>query len=754
MDLSPAITAEDIEVFLEEADEQIQLLEDDLVRLEQEDLSDELLQEIFRAAHTLKGSSATLGHRKMAELTHAMENAFDRLRKGSVGVSTALMDVLFEALDALSEMKEALRSGSDTDVDVSGLVAAIAEALDESQEQESSSVSSLGADRGRQAAGSSEGASAAQPAGESADGSAAAAAAATAAEPTAGCIPESVVHQVAAAQEIPLGSCVAADFEEPVAHVIVKIDDDCPMPSVRAFQIVDLLASLGEIVDSVPSLDEIEAGNVDYDLEVWVRTDKSEKDLEESVKQIADLSKVSVDSSSGERALTAGEAESPAEAEDGAGEEKPAAPGSDDGAEAPPSADQAAQGGAAQTKKRVSSYSTTVRVDVSKLDTLMNLVAELVIDRAHLVQIAKDIENRYERSEITEALDRTSLNVGRATSELQDEIMKIRMLPIDNVFRKFPRMVRDLSQELGREVNFIIEGQDTELDRSVIEEIGDPLIHLLRNAVGHGIESPEERLRAGKPRQGMVKLKAYHQENSIVIEVEDDGRGIDPEKVKAKAVEKGIISSDVAARLTEREAVNLIFAPGLSTAAAVDSLAGRGVGMDIVRTNIERLNGSIFVDTRKGMGTGFVVKLPLTLAIIRAQLVSVGGRIYAIPIGSVQINLREPESSVQTVRGQETYVYGDRVLPLVRLSKVFGIRSEPAEDGRLLIVVVRSGNEQIGLVVDKLMGQQEIVIKNLSGVLGDIHGLSGVTILGDGRLALILDVPSLIRSVSTHEYAV
>ena len=544
------------------------------------------------------------------------------------------------------------------------------------------------------------------------------------------------------------------------------------MPAVRAFQIVDLLATLGEIVESLPSLDEIEAGSVDYDLEAWVRTEKSGKELEESVRQIADLARVSVDSSSDStvdsgsgpgldsasgsdgRTAAAGDAEGSPEPGDGAAEEKPAEKSAGDDSSAASGADQAARNGAAQTKKRGSSFSTTVRVDVSKLDTLMNLVAELVIDRAHLVQIAKDVESRYDRSDITEALDRTALNVGRATAELQDEIMKIRMLPIDNVFRKFPRMVRDLSQELGKDVNFIIEGQDTELDRSVIEEIGDPLIHLLRNAVGHGIEPPDERLKAGKPRQGMVRLKAYHQENSIVIEVEDDGRGIDPDKVKAKAVEKGMISSDVAARLTEREAINLIFASGLSTAATVDGISGRGVGMDIVRTNIERLNGSIFVDTRKGFGTRFVVKMPLTLAIIRAQLVSVGGRIYAIPIGSVQINLREPESSIKTVRGQATYVYGDRVLPIIRLSDVFGARTRSANDGLLLIVVVQSGNEQVGLVVDKLMGQQEIVIKNLSGVLGEIHGLSGVTILGDGRLALILDIPSLIRSVSTHEYAV
>ncbi|NLU42583.1 MAG: chemotaxis protein CheA [Firmicutes bacterium] len=753
MDLSPGISAEDIQVFLEEADEQIQLLEDDLVRLEQEDVSDELLQEIFRAAHTLKGSSATLGHRKMAELTHAMENAFDRLRKGTLGVSGALMDVLFEALDALTEMKEDLRSGSDTDIDVSALVSAITDALDEGQEQQSSPVSPRRDEQTRRSAETPERAFAAN--------QAAAAQETAAAE-------QAAAAQDAAAQKAPGRSFATSDFEEPIAHVTIKIDPDCPMPAVRAFQIVDLLATLGEIIESVPSLDEIEAGNVDYDLEAWVRTDKSGQELEESVQQIADLVKVSVatesDSSSdlssdsgsdsGGRTLTAEEVEAPPEPGDDIGEGKPVESNAGGDAPAASSADRASRNGAAQTKKRGSTFSTTVRVDVARLDTLMNLVAELVIDRAHLAQIAKDVENRYDRSDITEALDRTALNVGRATSELQDEIMKIRMLPIDNVFRKFPRMVRDLSQELGKDVNFVIEGQDTELDRSVIEEIGDPLIHLLRNAVGHGIEPPEERLKAGKPRQGMVRLKAYHQENSIVIEVEDDGRGIDPEKVKAKAVEKGIISSDAAARLTEREAINLIFASGLSTAATVDGISGRGVGMDIVRTNIERLNGSIFVDTRKGLGTRFVVKMPLTLAIIRAQLVSVGGRIYAIPIGSVQINLREPESSIRTVRGQETYVYGDRVLPIIRLSNVFGVRTESANDGLLLIVVVQSGNEQVGLVVDKLMGQQEIVIKNLSGVLGDIHGLSGVTILGDGRLALILDIPSLIRSVSTHEYAV
>jgi two-component system chemotaxis sensor kinase CheA len=717
MDFSSGITPEDVQVFLEEADEQIQLLEDDLVRLEREDHSDELLQEIFRAAHTLKGSSATLGHQKMAELTHAMENVFDQLRRGAVRVSTALMDVLLEAIDALSAMKDDIRAGADSDVDITPLTAAIAEALEASaggqQSTDQQSTEQPPLDRAPDGANEAE-------------------------------------ELVAAASELAVVDDTESLVGESVVRLSIAIDPECPMPSVRAYQVVDLLASLGVIVQSVPSIDEIEAGHVDYSLVVAVETDRSSAELLEMVQQVTDLSQVrvvqSTTDSSSDRASAPADGTAPVgdltvQAQSGQSEPTEA--------ESPKAVERSHQ-----AKRSSTSVSTTVRVDVAKLDTLMNLVAELVIDRAHLVQIAKDLETRYDRSEISEALDRTSLNVGRATSELQDEIMKIRMLPIDNVFRKFPRMVRDLTQKLGKEVNFVIEGQDTELDRSVIEEIGDPLIHLLRNAVGHGIESPEERLKAGKPRQGFVRIRAYHQENSIVIEVEDDGQGIDVERVRAKAVEKGIVSAEAASRMTDREAINLIFAPGLSTAKTIDSVSGRGVGMDIVRNNIERLNGSISVETAKGAGTRFVVKLPLTLAIIRAQLVSVGGRIYAIPISSVQINLREPESSIKTVRGQETYVYGDRVLPIVRLSKVFGVREISSGDGRLLIVVVRSSDEQIGLVVDKLMGQQEIVIKNLGGVLGDIHGLSGVTILGDGRLALIIDVPSLIRSVSTREYCV
>jgi len=718
MDYSEGITPEDIQVFLEEADEQIQLLEDDLVRLERAEKSDELLQEIFRAAHTLKGSSATLGHQKMAELTHAMENAFDQLRRGAIEVSTELMDVLLEALDVLSNMMEDLRAGVDTEVDVKGIVASINETI-----RQCAAVSEMPAREHATAI---------------ADGSRTANS-----EARAGAQSDHPAED----KSVPNGRLDQA------TRVVIEIDKECLMPSVRAFQVVDLLASVGEIVHSVPSLDDIEAGNAEYSLEVYLDTDKSASELKELINQISDLSSVQIIPAADNRSSTSPGPDRSVESREDENRGQTDSAGAEHAAGGSQSGD-ADQGRTHQSRRGFGSLSTTVRVDVSKLDTLMNLVAELVIDRAQLAQIVKDLENRYDRSDLSEALDKTSLNVGRVTSELQDEIMKIRMLPIDNVFRRFPRMVRDLSQELGREVDFIIEGQDTELDRSVIEEIGDPLIHLLRNAVGHGIEPPEERVQVGKPRRGLVRLRAYHEENSIVIEVEDDGRGIDVDLVKAKAIERGIVSAEAASRLSDREAINLIFVPGLSTAKKVDSIAGRGVGMDIVRTNVERLNGSITVETVKGKGTKFRVKLPLTLAIIRAQLVCVGSNIYAIPIGSVQINLREPESSLKTVRGRETYLYGDRVLPIIRLNDVFGVPRSTSEDGRLFIVVVRSGDEMVGLVVDRLMGQQEIVIKNLGGVVGDIPGLSGVTILGDGRLALILDVPSLIRSVSAHEYAV
>lgn len=323
--------------------------------------------------------------------------------------------------------------------------------------------------------------------------------------------------------------------------------------------------------------------------------------------------------------------------------------------------------------------------------------------------------------------------------------MKARMLPVESLFNKFPRMVRDLAQKAGKEVDFVMEGQETELDRSIIEEIGDPLIHLLRNAVDHGIETPEEREKAGKPRKGRVLLKAYHEENHIIITVSDDGKGIDVEKVKESAVKKGLIGPEHAARMSEKEALNLIFASGLSTAQKVTDVSGRGVGMDVVRTNIEKINGTIEINTVPGQGTEFRLKLPLTLAIIRALLVSLGNNVYAIPLSSVDETLRLNWDAVEKVSNKEVIVVRGRVLPLLKLDEVFSLKIGAQKREKIFVVVVSVGGEQMGIVVDRLVGEQEIVIKSLGNYIGDVPGISGATILGDGSVALILDVPSLLK---------
>jgi two-component system chemotaxis sensor kinase CheA len=433
-----------------------------------------------------------------------------------------------------------------------------------------------------------------------------------------------------------------------------------------------------------------------------------------------------------------------------------------------------------------------VRVDVERLDNLMNLVGELVIDRNRLQQLALQLETELGAHDAVDALNETSQHVGRITDELQEEVMRIRMQPIESVFNKFPRLVRDLAGKLGKKVDFIIEGKETELDRSVIEKIDDPIIHLLRNAIDHGLEMPEERRAAGKPETGTIKLSAWHEENHIVIAVQDDGRGMDPAKLKASAVSKKIITQEVADRMDDRAAVELIFAAGFSTAAKTTDVSGRGVGMDIVRANIEKLSGFVTIETAVGRGTRFLVKLPLTLAIIRALLVALAGRKFAIPMATVMETLRFDAQDVRTIKTHEAIQLRGRILPLVSLRDLLRLPAllypapgEPAsaspedDDGdaasngasqgmrdvgdaegdsmmemgnrprrqKMFVVAVRVGDRQMGLQVDALVGETEIVIKPLSRFLGDVRGIAGVTILGDGQVAIICDIPSLINRV-------
>ena len=398
---------------------------------------------------------------------------------------------------------------------------------------------------------------------------------------------------------------------------------------------------------------------------------------------------------------------------------------------------------ASQIKKATKAIEQTIRVDVSRLDSLMNLVGEMVLTRNRLGQVSSELDKRFDGDFLVEQLLDTTAQIGLITTELQLAVMKTRMVPIGKVFNKFPRMVRDLSKDLKKEIDLHISGEETELDKSIVEEIGDPLIHMIRNAVDHGVESPEERVKKGKPKKGNVYLTAYHEGNHIVIEIKDDGRGLNAEQLKRKALEKGIVTQEEINNMNEEEAFGLIFKPGFSTAAKVTGVSGRGVGMDVVKTNIEKLNGIIVIESKLGEGSTFKLKLPLTLAIIQALLVEVSGEIFAIPLVSVVETVRINENEIHNFEGREVLKLRDSVLSLIRLDEIFNVEGSFNED--IYVVVVALAEKRLGLVVDRLVGQEEIVIKSLGEYLGGNVGIAGATIMGDGRVRLILDVAGVME---------
>lgn len=676
---------DELQLFLQEADEQLQLLDQDIVLLEKEGPRPELLQEIFRAAHTLKGSSAAIGHKRMAALTHAMENVLDQLRQGRAECTTGLIDILLESLDGLRLLKvevETLEEGDFDPVDlVENLHSVISSPADLSPE-------SLPADTG----------------------------------------PSETEH---------LRPVDAGSDED--LRVVVKIAEDCPLSAARLLQAYLEASSFGHVVFSDPSLESIEKMEVGHQLELMLRVNQDGDGLVKALEALPDVVEVKVGF---EEAITSVDSSgNPIEA-----------PNPSNGPTASPSAASVKNKGAAKAAGQRSngnsggSLGKTVRIDVSRLDNLLNLVGELVIDRTRLTQLGGQLQNKYDDEAIGDLTD-TTLHIGRIVDELQESIMKARMLPVESLFNRLPRVVRDLAQRIGKKVDFVIEGKETELDRSVIEELHDPLVHLLRNCVDHGIEPSRTRLASGKAEVGTVKLSAMHRENRILIRVEDDGSGIDAAKVRATAIKRGILTQEAADRMTDQEALELIFAPGFSTAEIVSDVSGRGVGMDIVRTNIEKLNGSVSVETWPGKGTRFTLELPLTLAIIDALMVGLGDEILAIPLVSVVETLRVTKSEIQCINRRRAIQLRHRVLPLVELDLALGLPSKGSKTDRVFVVAVRVGENRFGLIVDSLLGELQVVIKSLGRQVGNIAGVTGATILGDGRVALILDVPSLIKCV-------
>lgn len=689
-----------MEMFLDESREHLQSLNDGLLSLENdpEDLS--VLNEIFRNAHTLKGMSATMGYTKTAELTHDMENLLDMLRKEQLKVSSEIIDVIFKCVDSLQEMVENIGNGESEDlVDVYDLVRMVnAIAKGESVQQ--------------------------------AEGAAAGGEAAAEAAPASSGMPEGcelndtdmlVIKEAKNSGLIPY-------------WVHVEIADTCLLKSARSYMVMNVLDELGDVIKSIPPAQDLEQEKFDHSFDVCLVTDADAKKVEEGVSAISEISGVKVteivlDEAKKEQAAPAAPVAVAAPA--AKAEAKPAA------AAAKPAAKPAA-GNNAKHDKKAHVAGQSVRVDIEKLDTLMNLVGELVTNKVRLEQIGMT----HRLTELTETLEQ----MDRVTTDLQSVVMKVRMVPVSQVFNRFPRMVRDLAKELNKDINLTIEGEDTELDRTVIDEIGDPLMHLLRNSLDHGVEHPDEREAKGKPRTGEVGLIARHEGNNVVIMVTDDGSGINADKIRNKAVEKGMISRDEADALPDADAVRLIFLPGFSTAEQITDVSGRGVGMDVVRSKIESLGGHVDVETKIDEGSVFKIKLPLTLAIIQAMLVKVQDEMYAIPLGSIDSTINITPDDIKTVQNKEVIVIRGQIIPITRLNEVLSVPrgNEATDEDDIFVVVVHVGDHKIGIVVDNLIGQQEIVIKTLGKLLSGLKMLAGATILGDGHVAMILDVSALM----------
>lgn len=671
----------EVSVFMEELDEKIQVISDNLLVMEKGGDSPEVIQEIFRAAHTIKGSSAVMGYEHMTALTHEIENLFECLRQETLSITPELIDTLFEALDTLHDLRQEI-TGEGEAVDTTFVVSRIKEFTCDIQ--------------------------------DSAPGVHLPGTADTQAP---------VLPPLEDVDELLIQEAELKGFQ--AYWVTVALTPGVQMKEVRAYMVFEALQQIGEVVKSSPPAEDLEKGKFEQYFVVILLTKEDPDRVRNSVLSIAEIEDARVE----QVQLT---------------DDQPAALSNN----VKKQEVKTAAGLDPANKKKVT-VSKTVRVDVQKLDTLMNLVGELVIDRTRLNRFAEIFESHYGSDELAENILEISTHLGQVTTDLQDEIMKARMLPVSYVFNRLPRMVRDMVHKINKKVDFIIEGKETELDRNVIEVIGDPLIHLLRNAIDHGIETPDERIEAGKPATGKLILKASYVESHIVITLEDDGRGMDAEKLRQKIVEKELVTAEQAKRMGSGEVLDYIFAPGFSTTENISDISGRGVGMDIVRSQIEQINGSVEFNTVLGQGTTFTIKLPLTLAIIRALMVNLGEHAYAFPLTHIVETLSIPSDEINLVRHTEVVVVRGAVLPLVRLSNIFNQESNVEDSSRLYVVVLGAGDKKVGVIVDRLLGEQEIVIKSLGAYLGQVVNISGATILGDGKVALIVDALGIIKESGT-----
>lgn len=703
-----------LEIFIDETSEHLQNLSDCIMELEKDPENMDTINEIFRAAHSLKGMAGTMGFKRMQRLTHDMENVFQEVRSEKVKVTSSMIDLLFKCLDAIEGYLDNVKASSDEGTEDNELIikelndfiaaedgaaAAPAPAQAEPKKEEAPARTAGGDDKKYFEFGLS----------------------------------ESEKDKIKQA-------------EEGGAHIYgmtIYIQKECLLKAARAFLVFKAVEEFGEILVYNPSSQDIEDEKFDCDFSIFIASDEPYEKIAEAAKSVSEIDKVVGEEVKYE---TLAAKQEKAEADAAAAEKSQDAP-----AEAAPAQEQpqaqavkpAAKTQSSGNKKQTVAKpvtNRTVRVDIEKLDALMNQVSELIIAKNSLVSISSTDSGDFQNQSFHEQIE----YLERITTNLHESVMKVRMVPIESVVAKFPRMIRDLSRKLDKKMELYMTGEDTELDRTVVDQIGDPLQHLLRNSADHGLEDNATRIAKGKPEVGSIFLNAFQEGNNVIIQVGDDGNGIDVEAVRNKAIERGVITEEQAETMSQKEIINLLFLPSFSMAKKITDISGRGVGLDVVKSNIEALGGDVEVKTELGVGTTFTVRLPLTLAIIQALMVEIRDEKYAIALGSIS-NIEDiPVKDIKYVEAQEVIHLRGKVIPLIRMDQVLDIEPKEEEPESLTVVIVQKGENLAGLVVDNLIGQQEIVIKSLGKYINNNKIISGATILGDGEVALILDVNVLM----------
>lgn len=685
-----------LEIFIDETSEHLQSLSDCIMTLEKEPDNKDTINEVFRAAHSLKGMAGTMGFKRMQHLTHDMEDVFQEVRSDKIAVNSKMIDILFKCLDALDRYLETIKETSDEGIeDNQAIIKELNDFIAQSEGQE------------------------APPAAPEE----------IAADSSEGTEKKFLKLELTNSEKEAIRN--AKDEENHIYGFTVYIHAECLLKAARAFLVFQAVEDFGEIVVYRPDPHDIEDEKFDLDFSFFMVAKESLEKILPAVKAVSEITTVYAE-----------EIQPEVYAQKEEKEEQPHVELPVQAETAAPQADMQPKSQPAAVKKAVKKpvTSRTVRVDIEKLDALMNQVSELIIAKNGIVSISASEGGSFESQSFHEQIE----YLERITTNLHESVMQVRMVPIESVVNKYPRMIRDLSRKLDKKMELFMSGEDTELDRTVVDQIGDPLQHLLRNSADHGLESAEVRRERGKPETGSIYLNAFQEGNNVIIEVSDDGNGIDTEKVKEKAIQRGVITPEQAEIMDQKEIVNLLFMPSFSMAKKITDISGRGVGLDVVRSNIEALGGDVEVVSKLGEGSKFTVRLPLTLAIIQVLMVELRDEKYAVALGSIQ-NIEDiPVKDIRYVEAKEVIHLRGLVIPLIRMDKILDIEPLEEEPENLTVVIVKKGDKYAGLVVDRLIGQQEIVIKSLGKFIRNNKVISGATILGDGEVALILDVNALV----------